>query len=114
MRRQTTSIALLMTVAAGSLTSTGCMQLGPDLGMFAVPIPVMVHAQDMATRGYFDHTTPEGVTFDARITAAGYAWSRAAENIAAGQRDPAAVMAAWMDSAGHRRNILAGFRTVAC
>ena len=60
----------------------------------------------MAARGYFDHTTPDGVTFDARITRAGYAWSLVAENIAAGQRDPAAVMASWMGSDGHRRNIL--------
>jgi hypothetical protein len=55
MRRQTTSIALLMTVAVGSLTSTGCMQLGPDLGMFAVPIPVMVHAQDDKEDKFWEH-----------------------------------------------------------
>ncbi len=64
------------------------------------------HSADMAARGYFDHTTPDGVQFSARITAAGYAWSSAGENIAMGQPDPASVMNAWMNSAGHRANIL--------
>jgi uncharacterized protein YkwD len=64
------------------------------------------HSADMATRDYFSHDTPEGVSFATRITNAGYRWSGAAENIAAGQKDPAAVMKSWMDSAGHRANIL--------
>jgi uncharacterized protein YkwD len=64
------------------------------------------HSTDMANRGYFSHTTPEGVTFDQRITNAGYHWSGAAENIAKGQDTPAAVMDSWMNSAGHRANIL--------
>ncbi len=64
------------------------------------------HSADMAARGYFDHTTPDGVSFSARITAAGYRWSAAAENIASGQPDPASVMNAWMNSPGHRANIL--------
>src|SRR5690606_9705866 len=63
------------------------------------------HSADMAARGYFAHTTPDGVTFDRRIEEAGYAWSYAAENIARGQPDPEAVMRAWMNSDGHRRNI---------
>ena len=64
------------------------------------------HSQDMATRNYFDHNTPEGVTPWTRITNAGYHFSSAAENIASGQATPASVMNAWMNSAGHRANIL--------
>jgi uncharacterized protein YkwD len=64
------------------------------------------HSQDMATRNYFDHNTPEGVTPWTRITNAGYKFSSAAENIAAGQSTPASVMNAWMNSEGHRANIL--------
>ena len=64
------------------------------------------HSQDMATRNYFDHNTPEGKSPFDRMTAAGYAFSSAAENIAAGQRTPADVVTAWMNSAGHRANIL--------
>ncbi len=40
------------------------------------------------------------------MTAAGYIWSGAAENIAAGQSTPEAVMKGWMNSAGHKANIL--------
>jgi uncharacterized protein YkwD len=64
------------------------------------------HSQDMATRNYFDHNTPEGVTPWTRITNAGYHFSSAAENIASGQTTPASVMNAWMNSSGHRANIL--------
>jgi uncharacterized protein YkwD len=71
------------------------------------------HSADMAARGYFSHTTPEGVTFSTRISNAGYRWSMAAENIAKGQPTPAAVMQAWMNSAGHRANILnCGYRNL--
>lgn len=64
------------------------------------------HSADMAARDYFSHTTPEGVEFATRITDAGYRWSRAGENIAKGQRTPAEVMTSWMNSSGHKANIL--------
>jgi uncharacterized protein YkwD len=71
------------------------------------------HSTDMANRGYFDHTTPEGVTFSQRVTQAGYRWSMAAENIASGQQTPDSVMNAWMNSSGHRANILnCGYRNI--
>ena len=63
------------------------------------------HSADMRDRGYFSHTNPEGLSPFDRAAAAGVDHARA-ENIAAGQRDPAAVMAAWMASPGHRANIL--------
>ncbi|PWV82032.1 Uncharacterized conserved protein YkwD, contains CAP (CSP/antigen 5/PR1) domain [Prauserella marina] len=63
------------------------------------------HSDDMARRGYLDHTTPEGVSFDQRIERAGYP-SPAAENIAMGLSSADAVMHAWMSSDGHRQNIL--------
>ena len=43
---------------------------------------------------------------------AGYAWNGWAENIASGQTTPASVMASWMNSAGHRANILGGRREI--
>lgn len=64
------------------------------------------HSADMAIHAYFSHTTPSGVTFSQRILAAGYHFSMAAENIAAGQPNPQAVVTAWMNSPGHRANIL--------
>ncbi|MGI5205161.1 CAP domain-containing protein [Spirillospora sp. CA-108201] len=64
------------------------------------------HSEDMVARNFFDHTDPSGGNPGDRITAAGYRWSTYGENIAYGQRTPAAVMSAWMNSSGHRANIL--------
>ncbi|WP_224285348.1 CAP domain-containing protein, partial [Streptomyces sp. LS1784] len=64
------------------------------------------HSDDMADRNFFDHASPEGYHADHRIEAAGYSWSTWGENIARGQKDPAAVMSSWMNSPGHRANIL--------
>ena len=63
------------------------------------------HSSDMAARDYFAHTTPEGATFDERIKTAGYPLP-GAENIARGQKNAEQVMKDWMNSAGHKANIL--------
>ncbi|MFI2206594.1 sigma-70 family RNA polymerase sigma factor [Streptomyces sp. NPDC020192] len=69
------------------------------------------HSDDMAARSYFDHVSPDGTDPGQRITAAGYHWSTYGENIAQGQPTPQAVMDAWMNSPGHRANILnCGFK----
>ncbi|MFI1398073.1 CAP domain-containing protein [Streptomyces sp. NPDC020681] len=60
----------------------------------------------MADSGVMSHTGPDGSTMTSRVEAAGYAWSTLGENIAQGQSDAAAVMDAWMNSPGHRANIL--------
>ncbi|MGY3204279.1 CAP domain-containing protein [Streptomyces sp. TE5632] len=62
-------------------------------------------SQDMAERGFFDHTDPDGDTPWDRAKAAGIA-DLGGENIARGQATAAAVMEAWMDSPGHKANIL--------
>ncbi|WP_371525931.1 sigma-70 family RNA polymerase sigma factor [Streptomyces sp. NBC_01283] len=64
------------------------------------------HSDDMAERDFFDHTNPDGEDPGDRVTAAGYKWTTYGENIAAGQRSPSAVMDSWMNSSGHRANIL--------
>jgi RNA polymerase sigma factor (sigma-70 family) len=64
------------------------------------------HSEDMAARDYFSHTSPDGTDPGDRITAAGYQWSTYGENIARGQQTPAQVMDGWMNSSGHRANIL--------
>ncbi|MFJ9810364.1 sigma-70 family RNA polymerase sigma factor [Streptomyces sp. NPDC101158] len=64
------------------------------------------HSDDMAARDFFDHTNPDGDGPGERVTAAGYRWSTYGENIAKGQRTPAEVMDSWMNSPGHRANIL--------
>ncbi|MET8132702.1 CAP domain-containing protein [Streptomyces sp. NPDC005251] len=62
-------------------------------------------SEDMATRDFFDHTDPSGLTPWDRAAKAGIA-SLGGENIARGQADAAAVMDAWMNSPGHKANIL--------
>lgn len=64
------------------------------------------HCIDMAAREYFDHNTPEGLSPLDRMQNAGIWRNYAGENIAAGQIDPQAVVDAWMESPGHRDNIL--------
>jgi uncharacterized protein YkwD len=70
----------------------------------------LAHSQDMALHGYFDHNSPSGQTPWDRIHAAGYQFSMAAENIAAGYATPEAVIDAFFNETppndGHRRNLL--------
>ncbi|MDH6113953.1 uncharacterized protein YkwD [Kitasatospora sp. MAP12-15] len=63
-------------------------------------------SDDMAARNFFDHTNPDGAGPQQRIDATGYQWSTWGENIAMGQPTPASVMDSWMNSPGHRANIL--------
>jgi len=63
------------------------------------------HSADMARRGFTSHDDPDGVTPVDRMRAEGYP-EPGAENIARGQSHPQAVMQAWMNSPGHRANIL--------
>ncbi|MFF8017214.1 CAP domain-containing protein [Streptomyces sp. NPDC007929] len=63
------------------------------------------YSEDMAARGFFDHTDPDGRTPWDRAEKAGIS-NLGGENIARGQADAAAVMNAWMNSPGHRANIL--------
>lgn len=64
------------------------------------------HAQDMQARGYFAHESPEDDTVRERAKGAGYDWRTIGENIAEGQHTVDEVMHTWLNSPGHRRNIL--------
>lgn len=68
------------------------------------------HSQDMATRDYFGHTSPEGDNLGKRVTRNGITnWKRIAENIAmnCGYGNPATVaVKGWLESPSHRHNIL--------
>lgn len=62
-------------------------------------------SSDMAARGFFDHTDPDGDTPWDRASQAGVG-GLGGENIARGQADARTVMNSWMNSDGHRANIL--------
>ena len=65
------------------------------------------HSVDMATNNNLSHTGTSGSTVGDRIAAVGITNIRSwAENVAAGQRTPEAVVQSWMNSPGHRANIL--------
>ena len=64
------------------------------------------HSDDMAARGFFDHTNPDGRSPADRAIAAGYQGGFVGENIAGGQTTPRQVVQEWMDSPGHCLNIM--------
>lgn len=63
-------------------------------------------SRDMADKGYFDHNSPTYGSPFQMLQDFGVHYSAAGENIAAGQRTPEQVMQSWMNSSGHRANIL--------
>lgn len=63
-------------------------------------------SQDMHDLGYFSHTSPTYGSPFAMMRSFGISYRSAGENIAKGQATPAAVVNAWMNSSGHRANIL--------
>lgn len=64
------------------------------------------HAKYMAKNDCYEHECSGGPTFPERLQKAGYLSFRASENIHASPRTPMAVVAGWMNSPGHRANIL--------
>ena len=63
-------------------------------------------AEDMAKNGYFSHTSPTYGSAFVMLKAAGISYRTAGENIAKGQKTAETVMNGWMNSSGHRANIL--------
>lgn len=77
------------------------------------------HNDDMTRRDYFGHCGPDATRgsvdtcLPARLSATGYRFRSAAENLAAGQRTPLSVLRAWQASPGHDSNLLAAPMTEA-
>ncbi|MFH8841563.1 CAP domain-containing protein [Streptomyces sp. NPDC017868] len=80
----------------------GCVPVRPSAPLASL---AGAFSADMAARGFFDHTDPDGDTPWVRAQQAGIT-GMGGENIARGQVDAAAVMTSWMNSDGHRANIL--------
>lgn len=68
------------------------------------------HSEDMAHNNFMSHTGSDGSSMSQRVDRESFRWSNLGENVAAGQQDVASVMRAWMNSSGHRRNILGNFK----
>ncbi|MGF0173966.1 CAP domain-containing protein [Streptomyces sp. Marseille-Q5077] len=77
------------------------LAVDPALGTAA-----QAYSADMAARAFYSHTSPEGSQPWDRAAAAGSRMRSIGENIACGQRSSGEVVEGWMNSPGHRANIL--------
>ncbi|MEV0808591.1 CAP domain-containing protein [Micromonospora sp. NPDC050200] len=81
----------------------GCGKVGVDDKLM---LAAQRHSQDQADHQNMSHTGSDGSDAGDRIDRVGYTWRTYGENVAWNQKTPAAVMDAWMNSPGHRANIL--------
>ncbi|MFI9027176.1 CAP domain-containing protein [Streptomyces sp. NPDC053560] len=94
--------ARVLTLVNKERVTAGCAPLTADGGLTDL---AQDFSEDMARRDFFAHTDPDGATPWDRAKTAGIA-DLGGENIARGQTTPEAVMDSWMNSPGHRANIL--------
>jgi len=80
--------------------------LGPVVLAAALSRAAQAHADDLAGNGDISHTGSDGASLGDRLGPAGYVYRVAAENLAMGVNTPARAMAMWLESPGHRGNIL--------
>ncbi|HAS74393.1 MAG TPA: hypothetical protein DCS67_09640 [Clostridiales bacterium UBA8960] len=90
------------------LTNVYRLAFGKPILKWSEPTAVVArkHSQDMAVRSFFDHTNPSGYSPFDRLLADGVNFSLAAENIAAGYTNAFSVHSGWINSPGHRVNLL--------
>ncbi|MBP2406876.1 CAP domain-containing protein [Streptomyces syringium] len=93
----------VVTLTNAERTAAGLRPLAVDARL---TVAAQGHSADMAGRDFYSHTTPEGREPWDRAAAAGCPHRGIGENIACGQRSPAEVLRGWMESPGHRANIL--------
>jgi uncharacterized protein YkwD len=103
--------------ASSLLVETNNQRIAQNLGALALNNQLSRAAQDkandMAARDYWAHVTPEGKQPWQFMSAAGYSYSLAGENLAYGFATSSDAVAGWMNSPGHRANILkAGYKDV--
>jgi uncharacterized protein YkwD len=118
LRLCTLEAALLMALAApvaasqtdavlsalnGARAKAGCPALVVNPRLMAA---AKGHAKAMAEQNFFGHAGKDGSRFSSRIKRQGYSYRAAAENIAAGQSSASEVVRSWLQSSGHRRNIM--------
>ncbi|WP_372011175.1 CAP domain-containing protein [Paenibacillus chitinolyticus] len=93
----------VVTLVNQERSKAGLKPLASDSALAAMALD---KAKDMYTNNYFDHNSPTyGSPFD-MMKSYGISYTYAGENIAKGQRTPQEVMNSWMNSQGHRENIL--------
>lgn len=96
-------IADVIALTNAARAAAGLPPLAHDPRLSAV---ALAHSADMIQRGYFAHASPDGAQPWDRTKASGIDFRGIAENIAWGQRSAREVVDGWMNSPGHRANIL--------
>ncbi|MEU6686189.1 CAP domain-containing protein [Streptomyces sp. NPDC046832] len=99
---ESAAAAQVLSLVNEERAKVGCSPVAANSALAAL---AQNYSEAMAARGFFDHTDPDGRTPWDRAEKAGIS-NLGGENIARGQADAAAVMDAWMNSPGHRANIL--------
>jgi uncharacterized protein YkwD len=102
-------VLTLVNAARGAARRCGERAFGASPPLRVSPLLEQVaqrHAEDMARRGYFDHTGADGSTPQQRIDRGGYAWSISGENLALGRMSSREAVDGWLASPGHCANIM--------
>ncbi|MCN0152615.1 CAP domain-containing protein [Salinispora arenicola] len=95
--------AKVVSLVNAERAKAGCKALSVDDKLMTA---AQRHSQDQADNKKMTHTGSNGSTLGDRVKAVGYRFRAAGENVAWNQQSPEAVMNAWMNSSGHRANIL--------
>ncbi|QDG53361.1 hypothetical protein FIV42_22210 [Persicimonas caeni] len=90
----------------GTIDAVGPLVLDPELSKAA-----QAHAEDMVANNFLGHEGSDGSDFAERIRRTNYTGNPVGENVAGGQRSSEEVVAGWVDSDGHCRNIMNGQAT---
>ena len=93
----------ILTLVNAERTGRGLLALTRNALLDAA---AQAHANDMRANSFFSHTGSDGSNVGDRATAAGYSWTTIGENIGEGSHSPEDMMDLWMNSPGHRANIL--------
>lgn len=96
-----TSVLVDMTENARTQNNVDRLILNPKLEQAA-----QMKADDMASKSYFSHTTPDGKRFTYFLDQSDYQYKNAGENLAITSFDSSDVMNAWMNSPTHKANII--------
>lgn len=98
-----TEQAQIVALVNAERTKAGCRALTVDDKLTTA---AQRHSEDQAAHRKMSHTGSDGSDAGDRLARVGYSWRAYGENVAWNQPTPAAVMDAWMNSSGHRANIL--------
>ena len=102
-------LGLVNDVRAAGCTCPGGQYLGPAPALTRSPAldaAARGHSTWMAEVGQLAHDGRGGSSLGSRLSAAGYPWHRAAENVAAGRPQPTETLAQWLGSSGHCRELM--------